>query len=556
MSNILNHNRNIFDLKIDKSEYWDFHLSLDDTSYSHDNNADNNDCLSINVDFNDPECMWFDEFYSKQTNLWDKAINNGLTLDSIGFTGVDNGLLTYEKDSISNKEFLDIFLNSTYSIESDDMRFHFHKVNGNNQIFDYSNSLVFDNDTQVIELNGGFYQGFFKSGDDYQIFPINIETQWKFSFDLKPSSLLTNDKYTLNDKHPDNKGMFFYIGTRAENKWWKRYNTNINENYDMEKYVTDDYLENNIYEIKHTNSPYLEGGETCHTEQIVDNEYIKDGYINIDCNTDNVIEDGYLMDDIELNTNISLTTKEGYDLYQPNITEIKTDNKFITYHHGKDGFCANENNDDKEVVIYDIKTPNIENYFLLFNRTCNGYTTCNIQEHINEKSKDYDILADLYNNALGFQIKDNGSIGFKYMVKDCENGGYKIESLFSKPDTVLFDKWSKIEIKIINKKPKTLKCQYASYYSVFNKMQIQIFVNNKLVLVSKDLPMLNLRKLNDLDSKQEGVPFNISIGGGTQGLCDMVDIDYMTPPSDILPIEKEFGGSFIGYIRTFGFYSC
>ena len=29
MSNILNHNRNIFDFKINKSNYWDFHLCVD-----------------------------------------------------------------------------------------------------------------------------------------------------------------------------------------------------------------------------------------------------------------------------------------------------------------------------------------------------------------------------------------------------------------------------------------------------------------------------------------------------------------------------------------------
>ena len=87
-------------------------------------------------------------------------------------------------------------------------------------------------------------------------------------------------------------------------------------------------------------------------------------------------------------------------------------------------------------------------------------------------------------------------------------------------------------------------------------MRIIIYVNNRIVLISKELSILNLRQLDDLYSKQEGVPFNISLGGGTQGLCDMVDLDYITPPETILPLEKEFGGTFIGLIKNFKISIC
>ena len=87
-------------------------------------------------------------------------------------------------------------------------------------------------------------------------------------------------------------------------------------------------------------------------------------------------------------------------------------------------------------------------------------------------------------------------------------------------------------------------------------MRIIIYVNQQIVLISKNLPKLHLRQLDDLYSKQEGVPFNISLGGGTQGLCDMVDLDYMIPPKFILPLEKEFGGTFIGLIKNFQITIC
>lgn len=75
-------------------------------------------------------------------------------------------------------------------------------------------------------------------------------------------------------------------------------------------------------------------------------------------------------------------------------------------------------------------------------------------------------------------------------------------------------------------------------------------------MVSKELPMLNLKQLNDLADKQEGVPFNLSIGGGTQGLAETVYLNYMKPPEYVLPLEKEFGGSFIGWVKSFKFYTC
>ena len=88
------------------------------------------------------------------------------------------------------------------------------------------------------------------------------------------------------------------------------------------------------------------------------------------------------------------------------------------------------------------------------------------------------------------------------------------------------------------------------------KMKIYVYVNGKLVLVSRELPMLNLKLLNDLPQKQEGVPFNMSLGGGTQGLAEVVYLNFLKLPEYVLPLEKEFGGSFIGYIKTFRFYTC
>lgn len=68
--------------------------------------------------------------------------------------------------------------------------------------------------------------------------------------------------------------------------------------------------------------------------------------------------------------------------------------------------------------------------------------------------------------------------------------------------------------------------------------------------------MIDLRALNDLYDKQQSVPFNISLGGGTQGLCDVIYLNYRKIPEYVLPLEKEFAGSFVGYFASFKMYNC
>ena len=75
------------------------------------------------------------------------------------------------------------------------------------------------------ELYGGFYQGFYKLfGYDYEILPERMNKGWSVEMVLKPRFV---DEYspgpnetTLNKLYPKNKNTFFYFGTRAENKFY------------------------------------------------------------------------------------------------------------------------------------------------------------------------------------------------------------------------------------------------------------------------------------------------------------------------------------------------
>ena len=87
-------------------------------------------------------------------------------------------------------------------------------------------------------------------------------------------------------------------------------------------------------------------------------------------------------------------------------------------------------------------------------------------------------------------------------------------------------------------------------------MKLYFYVNGKLKYITKEIPALNLHKLDEIDEKQEGVPFNISIGGGTQGLSETIMPDYMSEPTEVFDIERHFGGSFIGDFKSFKFHTC
>jgi hypothetical protein len=75
------------------------------------------------------------------------------------------------------------------------------------------------------ELYGGFYQGFYKLfGYDYDILPDRVNKGWSVEMIIKPR--LINEyspgpgETTLNMVYPENKNIFFYWGTRAENKYY------------------------------------------------------------------------------------------------------------------------------------------------------------------------------------------------------------------------------------------------------------------------------------------------------------------------------------------------
>ena len=80
-----------------------------------------------------------------------------------------------------------------------------------------------------------------------------------------------------------------------------------------------------------------------------------------------------------------------------------------------------------------------------------------------------------------------------------------------------------------------------------------IYVNGYLKFISKELDALSFKELNDIYEKQEGVPYNISLGGGAIGLLEALYPNFCDI-NKFSPIEKDFCGTFIGDIKDFKMY--
>jgi hypothetical protein len=155
----------------------------------------------------------------------------------IGLTGIDNGLV----QSMSGEEIF--FTNGIFedSVKFDrmyyDRRMKLIQVTGYTQspnvrfsgrplntLYEVTSGIdpVWG---RYHELYGGFYQGFYKLfGYDYSIIPERQHKGWAVEMLLRPRLIgdipVGSGNTTLNMIYPNNKNTFFYMGTRAENKYY------------------------------------------------------------------------------------------------------------------------------------------------------------------------------------------------------------------------------------------------------------------------------------------------------------------------------------------------
>ena len=543
MSNIYQHNfDNCMKMRLSNSDYWDLFLCYDCTN-EQDNNQILDDCVLVDIDINNDNSYSGDTLYSLTT--WTGATINGsgITLNDIGLTGIDNGFIEYDcTGSTSGQTFLSAFTGSTLVLTSADTRFSMTRVTG--CTYEYPIEILTGlTQGRYAQLCGGFYQGFFKLSDktyfeeisdnkftwplewftcppvctgdttvpsgqtcclnpnlayqcyndgkpipyNYEILPERLGGMggeykpcldgWTTTFWLNKSSESCTGN-TLNNLYPDNKGFFFYMGTRAENKFWD-----------------------------------LFSGET-----------------------------GY-------------TTSSGYPLPPPKETTTELNNNpFLVYQPA--GCCC-----------------------------FSGITTQTTQEK--------DRNADIVNNVLGFRIKDDGSIGYRTItvtgvcsavtattVVDCNTqcgcgcssntgstSGYttattvteeyitgtSINECYSMSGLVQTDVWTHIGIRF---KPYEYFEGCELNFKGRRKGSLSVYVNGYLKWKLDDFDEFIFRELDEYREKQQGVPFNYSFGGGTQGLLESNTVNGPDVKDEDLVVENNFAGTFEGGVSKFKLYGC
>lgn len=593
--NIKNNNVKSLDAKLYSAKYYDFMLYKGETQHQDVSSLEN---MSL-VDFSNLDIV-DGILYSKTT--WSGATNNGVELNNIGFTGMDNGLISFKKDRITNADFLELLLNSKYTVEEGDKRLFLTPITGNTQMYDYPMFLYNDDSEKYIVCKGGFYQGFFKLQDqEYEVLPYKLDNEWVMHFEVRPRTDYDVQSNTVNYTHENNSGIFFFMGIRAENKFWPFYKTNSS-------------VMNNLLKPDAQNEGYFDGcgesGQTYDTHKndvvFLENEWVadegpkeivNDGYFavgdgyfapdfsssskdyvkpntntmigcNGKCKCDEYFHDGYYDDrkpEIDNNKFVvdefigsgatisenGYANNDGYHMREYGIEEIVTDNKFLLFDRTKSGFTVDTWEEGTKLILTRRQQWPNANYFTLMNRTCTGYTVDTIQNYNEENQYDYNIHKDIRGNVFALRIREDGAIGYRYGVLDCENDNrYSVIEEYSKPGMVKNDEWNSINVR----------------YSVLNgyrngcddrnrKMRIYIYVNGFLVFVSKNIDAFLFKHIDSESStKQEGVPYNISLGGGTLGLMESILPNYYAISDYILPIERDFCGTFIGDIKSFKMY--
>jgi hypothetical protein len=572
MSNIKNYNFDKLKLQLSNSDYWDFYFANDDRG-GDCNTLLSGSCFVVWYDFNNPNT-----FLSASTNSirslvsWSGSVNTGYTLNTIGLTGIDNGFIAFDKISgdTTNQALLSALTNSTLVIQSGNTSLMMRSVSGSTSGLTYQISAASGvTEGKFITFLGGFYQGFYKlDGNSYEVLPTRVNHSWGAEFWLKPENL-TPTGTTLNNLYPDNKGFFFYMGTRAENKFWNQW-------YGADTGCT----------------------SACTTTACTSGETVSN-WCTIPKETDVVLVGDYGI---------------GIPLAPPQVKIDVITNNFLIFGRGSGNNGPRYTGDVGTIVYNEIETPiknckcngctgpndglgskrvctysgdsgiavrrvretltNEQNPFLIYGRATDGGSRCGHSsdglgtETVHSFSgrtaplDKLDYKLDIIDNAIGFRIKDDGSIGYRLLsvTGACQtiNGeniyvsGITIEENYSLSGTVNTDEWNYIVIKFVTDYKSDCDLKTANR----RKGKLMVYINSKLKHVFNNFDEFIARRLDEYKDKQVGVPFNFSLGGGSQGLLESQTFDGLDPNDRGLPIETNFAGSFIGSVSEFKFNIC
>lgn len=444
--------------------------------------------------------------------IWSGTTVNETTLEHISLTGLDNFYISdpnvYNDGDIDNTHTVTI---------PDNYKFTFHRVSGHTQqeSSGFTGSTVYTttnlgDDNCTIDLNGGFYQGFYKLHDyPVKLLPDRMNKGWSVNMIIKyPNEFPSISGKTLNDYYPNNSGFIFYMGARAENKFHNINDTEISG-------IT------NNFDIS--------------TVQAYYNQFV---------NTDNQVY---------------------YDFFGG----LATGNTVNRSHYGFD--------DKSEFLPHPLYTTGDE--LLLNGEDYVGYYNIKDGEFFTGRTSgsgsgltlnNLKVEGSIIDNNLGIRINSEGKIGYRVLrlatYDPCvdayiesgvtvSNGlAYYVSEKYSNSSIFNDNNSGFINVSIVFEREVELTNDCVKKLTDLRKGKLTIYVNGRPVLIDDNFNEIIPKELDTIKEFQEGVPFNLSWGGGTQGLFESVTYNGIDSADRGLLLEKNFAGTWGGGLNKFEFY--
>lgn len=507
------------------------------------------------------------ENYWNPEGKYNENCITSLELCDVGLTGIDNGLtlnMSGETIEITNGLYtntLDKFNRFKY-----DRRFKLHPITGsttsetrlwNDNSYDYT--LQYDTYGDSVgyfaKLQGGFFQGFYKlSGFDYEVFPERVDWGWTTEFLLR-YRWIGETNVGLNFRYPENKGTFFYMGARAENKFYH-------------------YADGSPTGF--TSYTRVTSGLTCmETCACSSSAVTASTCISV------YQESGGTSSSCSCSCSCDCPTYAEYPEKDPLYDAVSNALSFrLSGDTGNPKLC---------VKVYRI-TGDCE-----VSGTCVTGLTFNTGTSVTEWCSTKGIFDDCKDTQYINQehwVQINAVFQRNLFLEDCDlffKGGLStiVDEIYTastannsisliKPPLTHDTDSEPAKTNIVNFDKKWFD------EGKYRKGTLKFYVNGKLFLKIDDFEEIIPRLLNVEKEKQIGVSYNISIGGGTQGLHDnltfsggcadsLTGMTYQQDPeclttetlsntiysgltTDIV-LEELFGGSFIGDISAFRMYT-
>jgi hypothetical protein len=418
--------------------------------------------------------------------------------------------------------------------------------------------------TYYNQLYGGFYQGFFKLfGYDYETFPTRTNEGWTAEMLIRPRYVdefaPTSFQTTLNLTYPENDNTFFYFGARAENKFYHHDSgsPSSDSGYTRVTSVLSGCLETcACSNTGVTNSRCVEVYEPL----VYKAQHNTD--CNCGCNATTQVPNSD-KDPLYDSMSNSFSLRLSGDPKNPKVCV-----KVLTFTGG----CITTGTCPTTGITYQTGYTITEycssNQIFDYCEDLNSdYTT---KEHwilvdcVWERSTYFDTCDLYYRGGLGL-ISDT-----EYVDSLSNNSILLIQPPITHEGSAPAE-----EVEIVNLNERWL-IEREDRLGV-----LKIYINGRLFYVINGFEEVIPRALNTEKEKQLGVPFNLSWGGGSQGLREsltftgcpttLTGLTYMQDP-EVMPnqtlsgtslsalttnilIEPTFGGTFDGAISQFRMYT-